>query len=325
MATKLEDLTAAVPSVPFTIRQLECFVVVADRGSISAAAEALHASDSAVSDALTAMERSLGAVLLHRRRSRGASLTSDGLAILPIARRMLTAADELSSAVGRDAATLIGPVRVGAINTLAPVILPALIERMRMRYPGVRIEQRTGDQPELVDALEGAELDLLLTFDIDVPPELHRRALFSTEACLVVAANHPLAGRGAVALDEVADEPMILLDIHSSRVHTLELMSSRGVTPRIAFRTDNYELCRAMVGRGLGYTLLMRRSINTQTWDGGRVVSVPIAPAPRSVDVLATWAHGAQPPRLVALIEVAAEIGQVTTLSRNSDSSGVDA
>ena len=69
-------------------------------------------------------------------------------------------------------------------------------------------------------------------------------------------------------------------------------MSSAGITPRIAFRTDNYELCRSLVGRGLGYTLLMWRDTPRETWDGGEVVFLPIHPTPREVSVLALWRPG---------------------------------
>jgi len=308
-------LMSSAASAPFTLRQLECFVAVAECGSISKAAEVVRASDSAVSDAITAMEKGLGATLFHRRRSKGATLTSDGLAILPVAHRMLNDAEELSSAVGRDAGTLMGPIRVGAVDTLAPVILPRLIELMRDRHPAVRVLFRVGDQPTLVTALASAELDLLMTFDIDVPPELRRRPIASTQAGVVIHSGHPLAGRESISLEEIADEPMVLLDIYASRVHTLELMSSRSITPRIAFRTESYELCRSLVGRGLGYTLLMRRSIDAQTWDGRSVTWIPITPAPRTVKILATWAAGTHPPRLVALIDAAVEIGKEIQMS----------
>lgn len=304
MRAHKESESSVIPP-QFTLRQLECFVAVADRGSLAGAAAALHASDSAVADALTAMERSLGALLIHRQRARGATLTSDGLAILPLARRMLVDAEELASSVGHDASSLTGPVRVGAIDTVAPVVLPTLVRQLATIHAGVRLQITTGDQPVLVNALEGSELDLLITYDIDVPPELSRRALYSTEACLVVSADHRLADVGEASLEAVAGEPMVLLDIHSSRVHTLELMSSRSVTPRIAYRTSNYELCRSLVGQGLGYTLLMRRAHNDRTWDGGRLAFVQIVPPPRAVDVLCMWAPGPLSPRTRAVVDAA--------------------
>jgi DNA-binding transcriptional LysR family regulator len=304
----MSDPATGRAAAPFTLRQVECFIAVAESGTITAAAELLRASDSAVADSLSAMERTLGVTLFHRRRSRGATLTSDGLAILPIAHRMLAEAEELSAAVGRDPSVVLGPVRVGAIATLAPLLLPRLILEMNERYPAVRVEYRSADQPSLISAMARAELDCMITFDIDVPPELHRRRLLHSQARVIVSEQHPLAGASSVSLDQLAAEPMILLDIESSRIHTLELMSSRGVTPRIAHRTDNYELCRSLVGRGLGYSLLMSRDLSARTWDGSRVVALPIDPAPRDVAVLIMWQTATPSPRLGAFIATSTEL-----------------
>jgi DNA-binding transcriptional LysR family regulator len=308
MVHPVSDDSALGPAVPFTLRQLECLVATAEAGSITGAAARLHSSDSAVSDSLSTMERTLGAPLFHRRRSKGVNPTSDGLAILPLARRILAMAEELASAVGAGPQTIAGPVRIGALGTLAPVVLPRLIVAAAERYPAVRIDVVTGDLPELITALDAAELDAVLTFDIDVPPEYERRALASTRACIVVSDEHPLAACSSASLDEVADEPMVMLDISASRAHTLELMSSHGIVPRVARRVQDYELCRALVGRGLGYSLLMRRAIDTRTWDGARVRYVAIDPPPRSVDILLVWPRGAVPARLSAISDIAAEI-----------------
>lgn len=304
-----EELVQPAPSTRFTLRQLECFLSVAEQGSISGAAEALRASDSSVADALSAMERSLGAKLFYRQRSRGASLTSDGLTILPIARKILADGAELTAAVGRDVTAIVGPVRIGCVGTLASIILPGLLVEVQRQYPGVRLDYHTGDYDSLAEMLEKAELDLIVAFDIDVEPKLESLQLANTEAVLVLASDHPLADSDGVELSEVADEPMVLLDIRSSRTHTLELMSARGVKPRIEYRTADYELCRALVGRGLGYTLLMRRAVSRATWDGSHVTYVPIKPRPRTVEVQVAWLPGALPPRVKAVVQCARGLG----------------
>lgn len=299
------DISDRVPPIRFTLRQIECFVAVAETGSISAAAGRLRASDSAVSDALTAIERSLNATLVRRRRAQGATLTSDGLALLPIARRMLTDAEELASVVGPGASALRGPVRVGTVGTLGPTLLPRLIRAMADRHPGVRIEYLLADLPTLTAAIEDGRLDIAIAFDIDIPPELSKIPMYSTEACLIVGSEHPLAGRDQASLAEVADEPMVLLDIETSRVHTLELMSSRGIQPRISHRTDSFSLCTGLVGRGLGYSLLMWREGLDRTMDGGRITALRITPPPRRVDVALITSATRRPPRLAAFIEMA--------------------
>lgn len=299
------ELVQSAPAMRFTLRQLECFVAIAEQGSISGAADVLQSSDSSVADALTSMEKSLGAKLFNRQRSRGATLTSDGLTILPLARRMLVDGAELTAAVGRDVSTIVGPVRIGCVNTLASIILPSLLVEVGQRFPGIQLEYHVSDYGALVDMLGKAELDLIVAFDIDIEPELEAVTLVETEAMLVVAADHRLAGRTEVEIQDIADEPMVLLDIQSSRTHTLELMSARGVKPRIKHRTVDYELCRALVGRGLGYSLLMRRAISRDTWDGSRVVYLPLKPRPRTVQVQLAWSSNATPPRVEAVVECA--------------------
>lgn len=304
------SLAAKLPALPFTLRQLECFLAVADHGSVSAAADVLHASGSAVSDSITALERAIGATLFLRQRSRGTRITAEGSAILTVARRIVDEGAVLAATIGAAQSAIVGPVRVGATGTLASLFLPQIITEMRQRYPEVHVEIRTGDLGTLLDLADAQELDLVITYNLDMRPEYHRSVLTHTQAMVALAADHPLADRPAIELSELADEPMVLFDIAASRVHTLELMLNRGVTPRVAYRTTDYELCRSLVGRGLGYSLLMRRNIAGETWDGGAVRMVPVTPEPREVEVLVCWPREPVPPRVRAVIEVTEQVSE---------------
>lgn len=297
-----------VPPLPFTLRQLECFLAVSEHGSISRAALKMNASESTVADAISGMERSLGAKLFHRRRSHGATLTSDGKAILPLSQRIVADGAELTAAVGRKANSIVGPVRIGCTPTLASHVLPRLISASAQRFPGIQIEYVTDDLEPMLERANRAELDLIVSFDMGMPPEYESVTLATTEAMLVVSAEHHLADRQTAKLTEVAAEPMVLMDVLASRTHTLELMSTAGVKPLIQYRTDDYELCRALVGRGLGYTLLMRRPVPPTTWDGGRLAYISITPPPRTVEVLLAWPNQTLPPRVKAVVECASEV-----------------
>ncbi|MGO2110177.1 MAG: LysR substrate-binding domain-containing protein [Pseudoclavibacter sp.] len=306
------------PRGDFTFRQLECFAAVAEAGSIAGAAAGLHASESAVADAVTAFERAVGAQLLLRRRSRGVTLTSAGQAALPLAKDLLARASELSLTVaGSGDSSLRGPVRVGVLGTLAPSILPMLIREFTELHPEVEIRFALADQDELAERLTDGDLDLAFAYDIDFSPEFSRVVLHQTRADLVVSADHRLADEAEVDLRDVADEPMVLLDIAPSRQHALELMSALGVTPRIKYRTANYDLCRGLVGRGLGYSLLMARRFTPVTWDGSNVVNLRIRDMPRSIGVIAAWRPGPQPRRVTALVEFSRDV--VSELIRLDD------
>ena len=105
----------------FTLRQLECFVAVADHGTIARAAEALHASPSAIGAAVEELERHLGQRLTVRRRAHGVSLTTAGRTLLPQARGLLSSARDLAPARG---GRLSGRLTVGCYQTLAASLLP---------------------------------------------------------------------------------------------------------------------------------------------------------------------------------------------------------
>lgn len=313
----LSDATAAAPDLglirkpsppmPFTLRQLECFVAVADSGSIAAASEALHASSSAVADAITAMERALGAPLLVRRRAHGARMTSDGRAALDIARRIIAEASDLMAAVS-GAGEVGGLVRIGTSGRLGATLLPRLIAALAHDMPGIEVELAHADQDSIVQQLERRAVDIALLYDIDVPPELRRTVLATTEAHAVVSSSHPLAQRSDVSLKELADEPMILLDIAPSRVHTLELMARLGIRPRVRWRAPDFDLVLGMVAAGLGYTLVMRRAAPEITIDGGRVRYLPLVETPRSTHVVLVTLDGPAPARVRAVLDLASAL-----------------
>lgn len=310
------------PPAAFTLRQLECFVAVADTGSIAAAAIALHASSSAVADAITAMERSLGTALLVRRRAHGAGLTSDGLAALDIARSILAEASDLTAAVG-GTGEVRGLVRIATSGRLGATVVPRLLQELAQRLPGIETELVHGDQDSLIEHLARRTVDIALLYDIDVPPELQRTRLATTAAHAVVSAEHPLSERESVSLGELADEPMILLDIAPSRVHTLELMSRLGIRPRIRWRSEDFDLVLGMVAAGLGYSLLMRRAAPESTIDGRTVRYLPLLDSPRPTDVVLVTLPGPAPARIRAVLELAAELAEDPESQRFHGSSGV--
>ncbi|WP_162242554.1 LysR family transcriptional regulator [Leifsonia sp. Leaf336] len=292
----------------YTLRQVECFVAVADAGSIASAARLLHLSESAVAEALGSFEGAFATTLLVRQRARGIELTSDGIAVLASARDLLRQSERLSAVLGPEAGQASGVVRVGAVQALAPSVLPLLLVVMQREFPAVEVRYTIADQHELVDALREGRLDAVLAFDIDVSHELPSYTLDRTQATVVVHDGHPLALREVVELRELSDEPMVLLDIDTARTHTLELMGRAGVRPRIAHRAIDVELCRAMVGQGLGYSILMSDSDPQLTWDGNRVRHLRIAPESPVIDIKLVWRDADPNTAVSLLLRVADEV-----------------
>jgi DNA-binding transcriptional LysR family regulator len=292
----------------FTLRQLECYLAVAEAGSVSAGAKLLHSSPSSVSDALTALELSLGTSLFDRQRSRGARLTSDGLAALPLAKGIMEQSLALTATTDGREASVAGRVRMGFAGALAKGLLPTLLSEARVAWPELEIEYLIADMPELLRLHEASELDLIVTYDTDTPPGYTRRVLGSGALMVVVAASHPLATEDAIDLTRLVDDPLILLDIAASRSHTFRVLRGRGVSPLVAYRTADPDLCRSLIGRGLGFGMLVDLSFLPDTDVPPNVLYKRIVPPLDPLDVVMIWRAAPLPPRVNAVVELSVRL-----------------
>lgn len=294
---------------PFTLRQLSYLVAVADAGTIVAAAERLRLSPSALSDALSELERLLDTRLTVRRRAHGITLTSAGEHAVAQARTLLTAARELTTSLQSSPGELVGPITIGCYPTLAPTVLPPLLHDFGGVHPRVDLQIREATHDQLEGRIESGEVDVAFVYDTLIPGNPRRERLFALPAHILLAADHPLAAAEQVRLEQVADLDLILLDAPPSSQHTLSLFEACGLTPRIRHRTTSYEAVRTLVGRGLGYGILVQRPANPASDEGYPVVMKEIAPpvAPVGIDVI--WSATVEPPeRVRALISFAHSI-----------------
>lgn len=276
----------------YSLRQLAYFVAVAEAGTLAGASATLHVSASALSLALDELERALDAQLTVRRRAHGIRLTPAGQETLRRARRLLREADELADAAGGDPGEVAGTVRVGCYTTLAPGLLPATIGRFTARHPRARVEFVEGSQDVLQRGLLDGELDVAVLYDHRLDPVLELTPLSSNTPHLVLPRDHRLVhGSASVALADLVDEPMVLLDLPPSSEHALGVCLAAGLSPRIRYRTVNAETARALVGQGLGFTVL------AQPEPGGRdeVAAVPIAEDPAPLPIVMGWSGRVAP------------------------------
>ncbi|MGY1644413.1 LysR substrate-binding domain-containing protein [Geodermatophilus sp. SYSU D00703] len=275
----------------FTMNQLAAFVAVAEAGTISAAAERLHASPSALSAAVSELERALQSQLLRRRKAKGVSLTPTGELVLPRARLLLHQASELEADARGEERGVTGVVRLGCYPSLAPTALPALISDFTQAHPDARLEVSENTQDQLSKGLDSGELDLAIVYDLDLDPTWRSAALAHLPPRAVLPAGHRLAGSaGPIDLSGLRADPMVLLDAPPSSGHAFDCCARAGFTPDVVYRARTYETARAFVGRGLGWTLLLQRPSANVTYEGRPVVVKDIAtPALPPVAVAVVW------------------------------------
>ena len=272
----------------FSLRQLEYFVAIAEAGTLSKAAERLHVSQPGLSQALTDLERALDVQLAVRRKAHGVTLTTSGTQVLRYARDLLHRADDLESvASGGDALT--GTLSLGCYVTLAPTQLPRLLQEFTALHPNVTIDFVEGTQDVLQRRLLGGELDLAILYDMEIQPEMARAVIDTMKPHILLPAGHHLAEQPSVSLADLADEPQVLLDAPPSSHNTLAIFERFGVTPNVRYRPTTFELTRALVGRGMGYALLVQRPANDRTYEGNKVAIKEITEPVGDYRVLVAW------------------------------------
>lgn len=251
----------------------------------------------------------LGTALTVRRRAHGLTLTSAGADTVARARTLLSDARELARSLRSTDGELVGPITIACYPTLAPTILPPLLDGFGAAHPRVALEIVETTSDALAGRIELGQVDVAFVYDTLIPGAPRREKLFERAAHVLLAASDPLASRDAVRLEDLVDRDLILLDAPPSSEHTLSMFAARGLTPRIRHRTTSYEAVRTLVGRGLGYGILVQRPANPASYEGYPVAMKEITPpvAPVGIDVI--WSSTtAPPPRVRALIDFARSI-----------------
>lgn len=243
----------------FTLVQLQYFVEAAETGSITLAAERLHASQSTLSSAIQRLEHELGCPLLVRHQSRGVSLTANGRELLGRARDLLDRAAELAE-VGRvmqDEPA--GTLDAGFFVTLAPFYLPEVLTRLQRSHPRIELEVLEADGTGLHAALREGRCEVALTYGLDIGDDMKFRPLVEVLPYALVSARHPLAGREVATLSELAQRPMVMLDLPETSRFMLGMLKRAGARPRRILRTTNFETMRGLVAAGDGFAILNQR------------------------------------------------------------------
>lgn len=261
----------------YTLRQLEYFIAAGEAGSIRHASEKLSISQPSISTAIGHLEQELGVQLFIRHHAQGLSLTPAGRRLVSDAKRVIQMAEGLYAAASEVTDQVRGQLTVGAMVTLAPMIMPELAHGFMSTYPATEIRQFEANHEHLMEKLKRAEIDIAITYDLQIPDGIGFLPLASLPPHILVSETHPFAKRDEVSLHELADEPLILLDLPLSREYFFALFFREGLEPKMYSRSSHQEVVRTMVANGYGYTLANVRPRSNLALDGRRVVRVKLA------------------------------------------------
>jgi DNA-binding transcriptional LysR family regulator len=240
------------------LRQLSHFLAVAEQRHFTRAATHVHLTQSSLSSSIRALERELGSDLFVRS-TRQVELTEAGRALLGPARLSVDAAENGRDAVAAVRGLVRGRLSIGAIQTLSPLDLPALLARLHRRHPGVTLRVRHAGVASLVRETADGELELAIV-DLPLGPQADRvraRAIGSESLQLAVAADDPLAHRRRVRLIDLADRPFVEYRADSSlRLSIDRVCHAVGLERRIVCEVDTLVDLVDLVALGVGVSLL---------------------------------------------------------------------
>ena len=217
-----------------------------DKGSITAAAEAMGYTISGVSRMMAALEAEVGFPLLRRSRE-GVTPTNECCRLLPSFREMVAQAEQCRQIAGEVRGLVSGTVAIGTFSSVATHWLPNMIGAFQKDYPNIDFDILMGTYPEIEQWVMQGRADCGFL-------HLPTRADLKT-VCL--AQDEPLAALEKIPASALAEQPFILLDKAGERDRdVMQVFERAGIVPKVRFTTlDDYAVM-SMVEHGLGVSIL---------------------------------------------------------------------
>ena len=253
------------------IRQIEAFVAVAETGSFTAAGERVNLTQSTISQQVKALEEELGEALFVRG-GRGVRMTDAGEQLLPRARLILDALDEIATVFRTPGRSPRGRLRVGAASMATAYLFAPIYERFIATHPHIQLLVRaTATTEETLKQVLSGEIDVGFIAVPVTNAALEVEPVATDEVVLVVGSEHPWARRTSVAAAELEGQPMIAFERGMSHRRTMDdLFAKVGVAPRIVSETNDPQMVKSLIEIGLGIALVPRWAVAREV-EAGRL------------------------------------------------------
>lgn len=294
----------------FTLKQLRYVEATGRLGSIANAAQELSISQSSITAAIGALENQMGFDLFVRTPAKGISITPGGHETMKLIRGFLVQSRHFEAemmAIGGDAS---GSVRMSCYATAAPSFLPPILKAFKTVYPKTAIKLLEGNMEATMAYLNNGEADLALVYSEMVQERQNFTPLFRAPPYALMAADDPLARSASVCLADLAERPMIMLDLPRTREYFTDMFAQFGLKPNVVHTTRSAEIVRALVSGGHGFSIL---NICPPDYRGDdtRFRAIPIRDALKAPEFgIVTLADTRQPSIVKAFVQQCVDLKQ---------------
>jgi len=248
-----------------SVQQLRAFASVAQHGSFTRAALALHTTQSALSSRIAQLEKSLGCRLFDRS-TRSVRLTRVARDILPSVEKILGDTEALIGQTKDISAGVAGRVVMAALPSISATVLPSAIAQFLRDHPRISIVLRDALAEGMADMVRNDEVDFAISSPIVGDASFDFTLLTSDRMAAVFPRNHPLQSVRSLKLEQLIEYPLILMDRSSSVRHIIEdAFRAKGRAALPAFEVAFMSTAIGMVRAGLGVTVLPSASLEVQS------------------------------------------------------------
>lgn len=239
-------------------RQLKYFIAAAEELSIGRAAERLHISQPPLTRQIQQLEEELGAQLFLRT-PRGVTLTQAGELLLRDARNIRSLWEQAIERAHQAGQGKLGNMDIGIFGSGILEVIPKLLQAFRAKYPDLRVNLHQMSKKEQIEALQQRRIIAGFNRMLAPQPNISSELVTNEKIVVAVNANHPLAGKSAIKLIELKEQPMILFP-RGSRPSFIDKMwalcTARGFEPTVSQEVEDAPTSIALVAGGFGITLV---------------------------------------------------------------------
>lgn len=245
---------------------------IIELGGFTKAADSLGYTQSSISQMIASLENELGIKLLTRSRH-GVKLTIEGAELYPFIERSIYQYRSMQEKADEIKGIETGIIRVGTISSVTCHWMPQLINGFKEEYPNVQFLFHQGDYTLIPEWIASGQIDFGFVNPL-AGTNLKTKTIKSGEMLAVLPKNHPLAKKKSIQLQEIAEEPYILLE-EGHYSEPMAAFEAAGITPNIQYTIHDGYAIMLMVEAGLGVSILAELILRRTNYD---IVCLPIDP-----------------------------------------------
>lgn len=271
--------------IPFTFRQLEYFLAVAEFGSVTAAAEDRHVSQPSVSVAITELEAVIGQRLFQRQAGHRLTISPAGRRLLVQARTIVASARDIAARNQTDDGRR--QLSVACFRDIGPMYLPRLMRLLSRDDPTLGFRLHEGDLADVQAQLLDGRCEIAVTYELGLADhgiafdEMHRLMPY-----VMLPKEHRLAARDRVGLPELGAERIVLEDFPVTLDYFLGMFRRQRLDPAEIQKVASFEMQRGLVAGGWGVGLSCVRPWSDTSYDGSPLVCRPLDHAEDSQSIV---------------------------------------